>query len=92
MVLEGLQSNLPARQIASLKVCSRWKREFSFADVKVLLESPSRDVRLTALRYLQALGDAKYLALVAPLLSDPDEAVADEARRTSELLKSKAQS
>jgi hypothetical protein len=91
MALEALHAKLPAGQVASLGILSKWKREIPSEDVKALLASPSRDVRIAALHYVQALNDAKYLSLIAPLVSDPDGTVADEARRTMELLK-KAQS
>jgi hypothetical protein len=83
---ESIHSKLPARQIAGLKVMSGWKEQISPADLKVLLESPSRDVRIMTLRYLQALKDTKSLSLVSPLLRDADKSVADEAQRTIDVL------
>ena len=58
--------------------------------MKALLESPSRDVRIATLQYVQALHDSKYLLLISPLIRDPDMSVAAEARRTKDALESKA--
>lgn len=91
MVHQAVLSKLPSRQIAATELLSKWKQQIPDADLKSLLESPSRDVRIAALRHLQALPDSKYLPLVSPLMSDADENVASEAKRTGELLKGKAQ-
>lgn len=89
IVRETVHAKLPARQIAGIKVLSKWNQGISSADVGSLLESTSRDVRIAALRYLQALRDPNYLPLLSPLLNDADQSVAGEAQRTRELLRAK---
>jgi hypothetical protein len=87
--LDSLHSKVPARQIAALGVLSKWNAEIPGPDVEALLKSSSRDVRLVALRYIQAVKGSQYLSLVALLLSDPDEYVIEEAKRTKEVLEQK---
>lgn len=89
IIMQSVRSKEPARQIAALGVFSRWKKEIEPSDVNIIVSSPSRDVRLEALRYFRALNSSKNLPLVESLLSDSDETVADEARRTHALLKGK---
>jgi hypothetical protein len=86
ITLDSFHSKVPARQIAALKVLSRWKAQMPEPDVRALLESSARDVRLVTLRYIQAVKASQYLSLVGPLLSDPDESVREEAKRTKEVL------
>lgn len=91
MVGETVRSPIPARQIAGLNVISQWRKHISGSELSRLLGSPSRDVRSATLRYLQALDDPKFLPLVSPLLMDPDQEVANEARKTEQILKGNAQ-
>ena len=86
---DSLHSKEPARQIAALGVLSKWKTQMPRPDVEALLKSSDRGVRLVALRYIQAVKASQYLPLVAPLLSDPDEYVMKEAKRTKEVLEQK---
>jgi hypothetical protein len=87
MVGETVRSPIPAREIAGLNIISQWRKDISGSELSPLLRSPSRDVRSAALRYLQALGDPKFLPLVSPLLTDPDQEVANEARKTEQILR-----
>jgi hypothetical protein len=87
MVGETVRSPIPAREIAGLNVISQWRKDISGSELSPLLRSPSRDVRSATLRYLQALNDPKFLPLVSPLLTDPDQEVANEARKTEQILK-----
>jgi len=87
MVGETVSSPIPARQIAGLNVISQWRKQISGGELSRLLRAPSRDVRSATLRYLQALDDPKFLPLVSPLLTDPDQKVANEARKTEQILK-----
>lgn len=89
IALQSVRSKEPARQIAGLEVLRSWKKEIEPNDAKAIVSSSSRDVRLAALHYFQALGTSKNVSLVQRLLSDPDRSVADEARRTNEQLKNK---
>jgi hypothetical protein len=91
MVRETVHSPIPARQIAGLNVMSQWRKDFSESELSLLLRSPSRDVRSATLRYLQALDDPKFLQLISPLLTDPDQEVANEARKTEQILRGNAQ-
>jgi hypothetical protein len=91
MVEETVSSPIPARQIAGLTVMSQWRKELSGSELSGLVGSPSRDVRNATLRYLQALDDPKFLPLVLPLLTDPDQEVASEARKTEQILRGLAQ-
>lgn len=89
LVQESLRSKVISHQLLSLDVLSKWKAMISDADLKALLESKERRVRIAALLYVRSVHNPAYLPVIEEYIQDPDPSVSEEAKRTKRALQGK---
>jgi hypothetical protein len=89
IVNTAIRSSKTSQQLLALGVLSKWKSEVDAADLKPLLASSERQVRIAALHYVATIGNPSDLPLITGMVDDPDPGVAKEAKKAKQVLEGK---